>query len=438
MNLKMKSILCWSVILSLAAAGHAAAQAISNTLPVLTLKEAQELALRNHPQIAAANLRALAAEQVVREALSGYFPTANLYFSAVGADSHDTRLMAGGLNNPSVFDRVAEGVGVSQLITDFGRTANLTASSKYRSQAERQNTAATREQILLQVDASYLGALQARAVLNVAQQTLDTRQLLVDQVTVLASNKLKSDLDVSFVRVALEQGRLLLERATNDFDAALASLSTAVGSREFQRFQLVEESLALPGDTNEISDLIALALQQRPELLSLRAEREAALSFARSQRDARFPTIAAVGAAGNSPVHDDRLPDNYAAGGLQLSLPLFAGGLYAARQHEAELRAEEAAERLRTAEGNVVRDVRIAWLNENSARERLRTTDQLVTHASEAYDLARARYQVGSSSIVELSQAQLELTSAQIANTNARYDVLIQQANLAFQTGTIR
>jgi outer membrane protein len=65
----------------------------------------------------------------------------------------------------------------------------------------------------------------------------------------------------------------------------------------------------------------------------------------------------------------------------------------------------------------------------------VRTTAQLLRHATEAFDLAQARYQVGSSSIIELSQAQLELTSAQIANTNARYDVLIQQANLNYQIG---
>jgi outer membrane protein len=61
-----------------------------------------------------------------------------------------------------------------------------------------------------------------------------------------------------------------------------------------------------------------------------------------------------------------------------------------------------------------------------------------VKNAAESYDLARTRYKVGSSSIVELSQAQLEFTAAQIAYTNARYDVLIQQAKLDYQTGALR
>ena len=152
----------------------------------------------------------------------------------------------------------------------------------------------------------------------------------------------------------------------------------------------------------------------------------------------RLPLISAVGMIGDSPSHDSHLPDNYEVGGIQLSLPLFAGGLYTARQHEAELKAQADSELVRSLEDNIVRDVHIAWLNVNTALEQLRTTEELVRNAAEAYDLADARYQIGSSSIVELSQAQLSLTSAQIANTNARYNVLIQQANLDYQTGALR
>ena len=125
-------------------------------------------------------------------------------------------------------------------------------------------------------------------------------------------------------------------------------------------------------------------------------------------------------------------------GGLQLSMPLFAGGLYVARQHEAELRAQSDSELLRSLEDNVIRDVRIAWLNVNDALQQLETTEELVRNAAEAFDLARGRYQTGISSIVELSEAQLNLTAAQISEANARYGVLIQQANLSYQTGGLR
>jgi outer membrane protein len=418
-------------------AGKSFANGTTNAPSLLTLADAQKLALQNHPQIAAANYRALAAQEVEKETRAGYYPNANLYADAVGANEEGTRIMAGGLNNPSVYDRDAGGLEVSQLITDFGRTANLTASSKLQAQAANQNANATREQVLLQVSINYFGTLGAQAVLQVAQQTVDTRQLLLDQVSLLASNKLKSELDVSFARVAVQESKLLLQKAQNDADDAMTSFSTALGYREPRLFQLAESSPFVLVNMNDVSQLVEIALTERPELLSLRNEHNAALRFAKSERDSRLPTVSAIGLAGDAPNHDSHLPDNYAVGGIQLSLPLFAGGYYTARQHAAELKAQADNELVRALEDDVVRDVHIAWLNVNNALEQLQTTEELVQNAAEAYDLAEARYKIGSSSIVELSQAQLGLTSAQIANANARYNVLIQQVNLNYEIGAL-
>src|SRR6185437_10620463 len=144
----------------------------------LTLEHAHMLALQNHPGIAASGYRAQAATEVFKEARSGLLPQVNLYGDDVEAHSDNTRIMAGGLNNPSVFDRRALGASLSQLITDFGRTSNLSASARLQASAAGQDLEATREQVLLDVDRAYFGALQALAVQRVAQQTLDTRQLL--------------------------------------------------------------------------------------------------------------------------------------------------------------------------------------------------------------------------------------------------------------------
>jgi len=235
--------------------------------------------------------------------------------------------------------------------------------------------------------------------------------------------------------VATEQARLLQQRAQADVDSSLATLSTVLGYREQRSLTLADEATVPVPASAEVQPLIDQALQNRPELASLRDERDSAERLARSLRDARLPTVSALVTAGNSPSHDARLPANYSAGGIQVSVPVFTGGLYSARQHEAELRARAAAEALRTAEDNISRDVRVAWLNLNNARERLRTNQQLARYARTAYQLADARYRVGSSSIVELSQAQLELTTAQIEETTARYEVLIRESDLNFTVG---
>ncbi len=404
----------------------------------LTLRQAHEAALRTNPRITVAQLNALASRQVERQARAGFLPNISANMVAVGTADENTRLAAiGALNNPAIFDRAAAGVMVSQLITDFGRTLNLSRTANYRARAQEQNALATRAEVLLAVDTAYFSALQAEAVTRVAQQTVAARQVFLDQVTALASNKFRSDLDVSFAKVNLEDAQLLLTRSRNDLDAAFAQLATLVGYPEVQSFRLAEEPLPPELSTN-VSAYVQDALRSRPDVERLRNEREAALRFARAEGAARFPTVAAVGSAGGSAVHEPQLEDGYAAGGVVLNVPLYAGGLYKARQQEAELRARAVTESLRDYEDNVIRDVRIAWLSARNALDRRRIAEGLLQNARQSLELAQARYANGISSIVEFNQAQLNAVAAEIAFANAQYEYLLQRSNLSFQTGSLR
>jgi outer membrane protein len=406
--------------------------------PPLRLQEAHETALRNHPQIRVADLRALAARQVTRQVQAAFYPALGANVMSVGTANENTRLGAiGALNNPTIFDRNAEGLVLSQLITDFGRTANLSGSAKLRAQAEAQTAQATREQILLAVDASFFAAQQAQSVTLVAERTVATRQTFLDQVSALATNKLRSDLDVSFAKVNVDDAKLLLSRAQNDVQAEFARLANLLGLREPKTWHLVEESPPPPLSTN-ITELVAQGLQFRPELLNLRNSREAALKFSRAEKALHYPTVSAVGSAGVIPVGDQQLPQNYAAAGVSVTLPLYVGGLYSARIQEAELRARAAEESLRDLENNVIRDVRIAWLNAQNAFDRLHITAELLDNAKLSYDLAQARYKTGISSIVEFNQAELNLLAAQITYANTQYEYLLQRSALNFQTGSLR
>jgi outer membrane protein len=403
----------------------------------LTLAQARDEALRNHPAYAGAQLQALLAKEVKKEVQSAYFPTAAGFVDAVGVGSTNTRILAGGLNNPSVFNRTADGLQVTQLITDFGKTRNLSSGAKSQERAAAEGAESSREQILLNVEANFLAVLQADAVLGVAKQTLKTRGLLMDQVNALAKNQLKSQLDVSFANVAQEQAELLLQTSQGELDDATASLGAALGRKDTEPLLLVDDNPSV-GPPPELSAALASALQQRPDLLELRYQRDAAESVAQAAKDANYPTLAAVGVLGNALSEDPRLPDKYAAAGIQLSIPIFEGGELTARQHEAEIKARMASESLRDAEDNVVQGVRQALAEAKIAYQRLATTRELLKSATQAYDLAQARYKAGSSSIVELSEAQLNQTSAAISFANAEFDNRLRAAVLNFQTGSVR
>ena len=121
-----------------------------------------------------------------------------------------------------------------------------------------------------------------------------------------------------------------------------------------------------------------------------------------------------------------------------MSIPVFNGRLFSARREEADLRARAVGERVRDLELQVARDVQVAWLNTTNAFERVKLTEELLRQATLALELSQARYDLGLSSIVELTQAQLNKTRADIEATTARYDCQIRIAVLKFQTGEFK
>ena len=403
----------------------------------LTLRAAEDLALRNHPLIGAAEFQALASGQVTTEIRSAYLPTISGSFTSGGA-INNSRVQAGGLNNPIIYNRVASGLSGSQLIADFGRTASLVESSKLRTDSQEQLVKATRAQVVLVVDRAYYSALRAAAVLRVAQQTVASRQLTADQVKALADSKLKSGLDVSFTNVNLAEAKLLLSSAQNQQRAAYAELAAALGLPATRTFELEDAAAAKIDPLREAEQLMKEAAVNRPELASLRLEAASAQKFAEAEGRLSRPTLAALGAAGVSPAHDEKLTGRYAAVAVNLSIPLFNGHLFSARREEAELRARVIEQRVKDLENSIARDVAVAALNAETARERIDLTAQLLQHAARALDLAEQRYSLGLSSAIELSQAQLNKTSAEIQNITAGYDYQLQRAILDFHTGVIR
>jgi outer membrane protein len=407
---------------------------INPVAPVsLSLKKAEALALKNNPQISVARLMALASQQVTREVRSSLWPSAAA--NLTGVDSRDnSRITAGGLNNPIIYQRAAAGVVVNQLITDFGRTTNLLSSAGLAAKAEDQNAVATKEQVLLAVDQAFYGALQAHAVLTVAQQTVNARQTVADQIGALFSSKLKSQLDLSFANVNLAQAKLLLLDAENNENGALATLAMVLGYPQTQNFQLVEDTAAISAPPGNVDDLIAQAFAIRPEMLSLEFQYQSAQKFHAAERDLLLPDIRAIGVVGDTPVRNPILSNWYGAVGVNVEIPIFNGFLYTARSREASLRAQATQDRLLDLRNRISRDVRTSWLNANTAYQRVSVTQQLLDQASLALDLAQTRYNLGLSSIVELSQAQLQQTQAQISNAQAGYDYRLALVVLRYQT----
>ncbi len=427
------------------------AQAPQNSTPALptngmlqlTRAQAEQLAIRNNPRISVGKLLALAQHQVYREARAAELPNLNGAITAVDGNE-GSRIGAGSLTASRLLEHAGAGVTLSQLITDFGRTANLVSSSKLIEKAQNANALATQEDIVLAIDQAFYGVLQAQALLKVAQQTVSTRQSVENQIGQLTRNKLKSDLDLAFADVNLSQAKLLQLDAQNNVDSALAALTALLGFDKQTNYELLSDDGEAPAPPADVDALIQTALQQRPDLQALTFNQQAAEKFHRAQRDQLFPTVSALGIAGVTPVRPDCfggcfpnyfISSWYGAIGVNMSVPLFNGFQFVSQASEANYRAKAAAENARDLHDSVVRDVRTAWLAANTAFQRVSVAGELAKNADLGLRLAQGRYQLGLASIAELSQAQLQQTDAAIGYVNSQYQYRLALSTLNFEIG---
>jgi len=438
---KLLTFSCLLVISAASSAQSTTAAPQSNTaaqsLPnPMSLSQAEGIAVTNQPRLLAAQLRARASSQRIRETRSGFQPL--IAFNATGALVADTgsSTAAGNVTTSAVSDRFAYGGTLSQLVTDFGRTSSLVRTSRYQAEAQSDVATLTRAQVRLNVEQAYFNVLGAEAVLRAAKAAQDNRQLVLRQLKALAQSELRSTLDVNFASVLESEAELAVVRAQSTVAQARSRLATAMGEPQTIQSDLVPPSAptALPAAPE---DLLQQAITQRADLNAAKAEQDAAQQFAHAEKKLSYPTLNVLGAAGQVPYHDHTLHDSYAAAGFNLNIPVFNGGLFAARRAEAELEANARTRDTEAIRLQVNEQVRNAWYRADEAYRSLDVTARLVQQSQEALRLAQDRYDAGLGSIVELNEAQLNETSAEISAADAKYTYLSRHAELDFAAGLL-
>jgi outer membrane protein len=401
----------------------------------LTLADAEARALKNEPRLLAEQFRAQAADKRVTESRSGYFPQVFGNLTAVDTNG-DNAVAAGALTTSSISTRAAGGASLVQMIADFGHTSNLVQSARLQAQSAGQDEENIRQSVLLQVREAYFAAQGAESIRKTAQAVLEFRRVTLRQLTALAQSQLRSTLDVQFAQVMVSEAELAVVRADSNMQKAQAQLAASMGEEGNTNYSLVDEPLPASPDVDPAGYLDE-AIANRPDLKALRLQSESATHEARAERDLNYPTVNALAAGGEIPIHDSTIHHDYGAVGININVPIFNGGLYTARAAEARLEAKAADKDASLREVEIVRDVRIAWANARDAYLQIDVTQRLVDEANIAMRLAQARYDAGLGSIVELNQAELNQTSALIASASARFDYLRSMTAFQFALGNL-
>jgi outer membrane protein len=413
------------------------AQVVGDSSTTLTLEQVETTALANQPRMLASQLRARSSAERIREARAGYLPTVTFNVTGTRAADTGTATAAGNLTTSSISDRFAYGGNLTQLVTDFGRTSALVGSARATAEAQADIATLTRSQVRLNVREAYYQVLGAEAVLRAARAALNNRALISRQLSALAQSELRSMLDVNFAKVLQSEAELAVVRAESVVAQQRSHLATATGSQNPISAPLADVPVTADALPPTPDDLLAQGQAQRADLNAAQSQQKASAEFALSEKRLNYPTLNVLGAAGQLPFHDHTLQDDYAATGFNLNIPIFNGGAYRSRQAEAQLEANARArdvDELRLEVGEQVRD---SWYRANEAYRSLDVTERLVTQSNEALRLAQDRYNAGLGSIVELNEAQLNETSAEITAADAIYTYLSRRAELDFAAGLL-
>jgi outer membrane protein len=197
-----------------------------------------------------------------------------------------------------------------------------------------------------------------------------------------------------------------------------------------------------PNPKGDPQPLLDQAFRDRPELASLRMQQEADQKFVDAERDLKRPTVRLMAVGGALPYinpgnANPDIPTGYESAGINVQIPIFNGHLFSARRQAAEYQLQATEQRERDLRNRIARDVQTAWENARTAYEAIGTTQQLLSHANMAFDLAQGRYNLGLASIVELTQAQLGQTQAEVENLNAKYEYQEAYAALQYTLGQL-
>ena len=407
----------------------------------ITRTDAERLALMSNPRITASHLLALAAGQVTRETRSGELPQISAALTAEKAED-GSRIGAGALTDSRLYTHAGTGGSLSELITDFGHTRDLVATNKLQQKAQGQTALATEQDVLLATDQAFYRLLNAQSLLEVAKATVAARGDVQNLTSALTKSALKSDLDLNIASADLSQSQLLELDAESEVASASATVAALLAAPADRLYRAVEDPDGAPPpppSPDSSAAINASAQAQRPDLRALRLNAAADQMFATAQQLQHLPTISAMAVGGFTPITPDGVfaPHWFAAGGVNLSLPLFTGFRIDAQAKEARLREKAVEKQAQDLSDTIARDVRVAVLNAQTAFRRIGVADQFRRQTAQALALAQTRYELGLSSIVELSQAQLQSTQATVAAVNARYDYLLSLRSLDYARGNL-
>lgn len=382
---------------------------------VLTLEKAMELALSNHPSLRVASGTQAVNEALVGQAQSGFYPQVQAQSGYQRGTANATRNFTGSPlprnTTGHTFGYYQNNVTLNQLLYDFGTIKSQVDTAQYNLQAANSDAETTVQTVVVNVQQAYFSLQQAQRLLTVNEEAINQFTKHLDLAKGRFQAGVAPKIDVTTAEVDLSNAQLNLIKAKNNLLVARVTLNNAMGIKASEAYR-VEEPTTFAQDQIVLDQAVDLAMRLRPEMLSQRAQEQAAESAIKAAQGNFFPTVTSSANYSYSAT-DFPLVYNWNFTGT-VNIPIFSGFL--TKQQVAQARANL----LKTkANGDVLRqnillEVSQALFTLEAAREGLRVTAVIVVQAKERLALVEGRYRAGLSNAIEVTDAEQALVNAQV------------------------
>jgi outer membrane protein TolC len=391
------------------------------------IDQVADIALRNHPLVRRSDAETSAAAARKGQAKSPWYPSVTLSTGYSRTRSFSVQSEES-LTASNAFLRG----NLSVLLTDFGRTGASVNRSDALLSATREAGVTVREDVAFAAKVGYFNVLRAGRNLEVKRETLRQRESLLKQAQAYFEAGIRAKIDVARAEANLYGARAQWSQAENDVRVARITLLNRMGVEGPADF-LLTDTLAAETIPGTLPDWVAEAERNRPELKSLRERERAAAQAVRFARGGYLPVLAGV--AGYGIVGEEPPLDQEYTVGVTLSVPLFSGFLTREQVKEAEALLSSVRHELTDARRGVLLQVEEAAFGVSEASERIGARQKEREASDENLRLATARYEVGAGDIIEMIDAQVQMTQADTATIDAQYDYSVSVATLLRAVG---
>lgn len=413
----------------------------------ISLQEAIDIALENNYQLKVAKNDVDLAEKQVFSEKADYLPSLNANISGnrnIGrAFNENTGQITTQTNNSFRSSLNAE----FPIFSGFENLHSL-KSSRYNKLSRKENLERVRENIIFNTASNYLQYILDKKFLEIDRENLAASRKTLEQVQAQVEVGSRPRVDQFNQEATVANNELAVVNSENALESSRLQLiqTLQVDPRKEYEFASPEiETQSVGSEDYDLDQLVTTALENRSDLQREKFNIQSIKHQLEATRGSLYPTLSLNGFISSSyselqpfGFQDQFFDQNINRGlGFSLNIPIFGNLNRRINVQSQQINYKNATLNLQDTELQIVQEVNQAYNDYTSYTKQLESSQKALQAAERSYETQKQRYEVGSGTLIELSDANAQYVEAQASRAQALFRVIFQRHLLDYYIGKL-